>query len=360
MLKELLVQLEKESDAINVASGRKIAMKIAKELPSYKSIIAYTKLNDGESVQLLEKVEEVASRQTDEQYANPNDNFVFSLLLILKDLYNAGVDGANGQFSLAKDAADQMKNSWWTRTVRHENFLEHLYDICGVSRSDAMDELYCTIPELLSARDFERVNAIMVEMDLKRVTTSIMYGMLNMLSSYVNQLPHYKDFWVRVRQEFMDRRNNPEAEKMEERTEKQIDDLIGQLKDGPGSPNRLFDPDAKPYEPYDKKYERALQEKIDWAKDFGDKDLLNYLIWYQERSVRDKEKDNKFRTMRARLGDKETNRRAAEALRAMADKLEQGGMHFMIGCDLPELPIFSGKEYVSHIEVTVAAGPMGG
>ena len=82
------------------------------------------------------------------------------------------------------------------------------------------------------------------------------------------------------------------------------------------------------------------------------------LKYYKEERARNQRSTDQYHRMRSRLGDKELERRAAEALRAMADKIEQPGMHFMIGCDLPTLPILS--DYVCGIEVTLVKGPLGG
>lgn len=77
-----------------------------------------------------------------------------------------------------------------------------------------------------------------------------------------------------------------------------------------------------------------------------------------------KQKNDTSRKEQHDLGDKEFNKKAVAALRAMADKLEQHGPHFIVDAQLPKLPIFAGdddgEKYISHIEVTLVAGPLGG
>jgi uncharacterized small protein (DUF1192 family) len=361
---ELLKQLEGQSREISLASGRRLAKQIAEGSPAYQALIQRAKDFPSEKIKILEKAEEVASRKIDERYANPNDNFMFALLLLLKHLHDKGIDDS-GAFNIAKDAADEMPNSFWSRTVRHNNLLENIYDMCQVSRADAIDELYCTIPEFLGARQFDRVDDILRQVDVKRLHNSILYCMVNMTSSYVDVLPYYREFWQKVYDEFYRRRNDPEAEKDQVRTPEQIESLLGRFRDGPGPHCRKWNPDDdKPRKSHEEIYLEKIESKITLAKEMGDEDLVRMLQFYKEHQERASKPSNEYHRMRARLGDKETNRKAAEALRAMADKIEQPGMHFMVGCDLPELPIFSGKDhverYVSHISITLVAGPLGG
>lgn len=364
-MKELLKQLEEESRQVSIASGRRLAKQIAEGLESTKAIIQRAKDFPREILQILEKAEEVATRQIDERYGNPNDEFMFSLLLILKHLHDKGIDDSSA-FNIAKDAADEMKNSFWSRTVRHNNLIENIYDMCQVSRADAIDELYCTIPDFLIARQFDRVNDILKQVDCKRLHNSILYCMVNMTSRYIDVLPYYKTFWQNVYDEFYRRRNDPEAEADQVRTPEQIERLIGEFKDGPRSLPK-YNPEVDDA-PRPKSHEDQWTDKIDakmaWAKEIGDEDLHNMLKYYKLERERNQKPQNEFHRMRSRLGDREVDRRTAEALRAMADYIEKRGPHFIIGCDLPNVPIFSGKDhverYVSHIEVTIVAGPLGG
>jgi len=364
-MKDLLKQLEEESRQVSIASGRRLAKQIAEGLESTKAIIQRAKDFPREILQILEKAEEVAARQIDERYGNPNDEFMFSLLLILKHLHDKGIDDSSA-FNIAKDAADEMKNSFWSRTVRHNNLIENIYDMCQVSRADAIDELYCTIPDFLGARQFDRVNDILKQVDCKRLHNSILYCMVNMTSRYIDVLPYYKTFWQNVYDEFYRRRNDPEAEADQVRTPEQIERLIGEFKDGPRSLPK-YNPEVDDA-PRPKSHEDQWTDKIDakmaWAKEIGDEDLHNMLKYYKLERERNQKPQNEFHRMRSRLGDREVDRRTAEALRAMADYIEKKGPHFIIGCDLPNVPIFSGKDhverYVSHIEVTIVAGPLGG
>lgn len=362
---ELLKQLEEQSRNISLASGRKLAKRIAEELEATKAIIQRSKDFPREMIKILEKAEEVAARKTDERYANPNDEYMFALLLILKHLHDKGIDDSSA-FNIAKDAADEMPNSFWSRTVRHNNLIENIYDMCKVSRADAIDELYCTLPEFLSTRQFDRVNEILQQVDVQRLHNSILYCMVNMTSSYVDVLPYYRAFWQKVYDEFYRRRNDPEAEKDQVRTPEQIERLLGDFKDGPRCLPK-YNPevdDAPRPKSHEEQWTDKIEAKMAWAKEIGDEDLHNMLKYYKLERERNQKPRNEYHSMRCRLGDREVNRRTAEALRAMADKIEQPGMHFIIGADLPRLPIFSGKDhverYVSHIEVTIVAGPLGG
>jgi len=92
--------------------------------------------------------------------------------------------------------------------------------------------------------------------------------------------------------------------------------------------------------------------------------MVKWLEWHRNYLWDKQCEDAEFRKERATLGDEEYNKKVAASLRAMADKIEQRGMHFIVGAELPKLPIFSGEDhverYVSHVAVTIVAGPLGG
>jgi hypothetical protein len=89
--------------------------------------------------------------------------------------------------------------------------------------------------------------------------------------------------------------------------------------------------------------------------------MVQYLEWYRDRIWDDFVKGEDYRQMRIARGDDQLAKDTATALRAMADKLEEPGGHFMIGCTLPKLPIFSEEDRMSsHISVTAISGPLGG
>ncbi len=362
---ELLKQLEEQSRNISLASGRKLAKKIAEELEATKAIIQRVKDLPRESIKVLEKAEEVAARKIDERYSNPNDEYMFALLLILKHLHDKGIDDSSA-FNIAKDAADEMPNSFWCRTVRHNNLIENIYDMCKVSRTDAIDELYCTIPEMFNNKQFGVVDKILVDMDVQKMHNSVLYCIVNMTSAYVDYLPHYKEFWQRVYDEFFRRREEPEADKDQVRTPEQIERLLGRFKDGPPILGHKYNPDDdhRRRQSIEEQWTDKIEAKITWALQIGDKDLADMLKYYKLERARNQKPQNEYHKMRSRIGEREFTRRTAEALRAMADKIEQPGMHFIIGADIPQLPIFSGKDHVeqyhSHISVSIVAGPLGG
>lgn len=363
---ELLKQLEEQSIQINLASDRKMAKRIAEELDATKLIIEYAKANPRENIKILEKAEEVAARPIDEQYSNPNDAYMFSLLIILKYLRDNFIDDS-GAYSLAKKAATEMKNSFYSRTVKDNNLLENIYDMCNVSRTDAIDELYCTLPDLLTSRQFDSVNDILKQIDCKRLHNSILFCIVNMTSSYIDVLPYYQTFWQNVFDEFNRRSNDPKTDKDQVKTQEQIESLLGKFRDGPPIFGYKYNAE-RDNAPLPKSTEEQWSDKIDakmaWAKEIGDKDLFNMIDFYKKYFEQRQNADNKFRRMRSRLGDREANRRTTEALRAMADYIEKDGPHFIVNCDLPNLPIFSGKDSIerfsSHIEVMLVAGPIGG
>jgi hypothetical protein len=75
------------------------------------------------------------------------------------------------------------------------------------------------------------------------------------------------------------------------------------------------------------------------------------------------EQRHKYNTESSTFGSEEYTKRVANALRVMADKVEESGSHFIIDADLPRLPIFN-KDYEDFepatVSVTLAPYPMGG
>jgi hypothetical protein len=108
---------------------------------------------------------------------------------------------------------------------------------------------------------------------------------------------------------------------------------------------------------------QLLLDKIEQYRE-TDPEMSKHLEWYRDRLWQDQIKAGDFREMLRNRGEDQLNKDTAAALRAMADKLEESGMHFMIRCVLPTVPIFSGKDdhdrYGSYIEVAIVAGPLGG
>lgn len=112
-----------------------------------------------------------------------------------------------------------------------------------------------------------------------------------------------------------------------------------------------------------RKSRQILIDKIEQYKS-SEPEMVQYLEWYRARAWQSQVKSENFHKMLNERGEKQLNKDAAEALRAVANKLEESGMHFMIDCELPLMPIFSGKDHVekyhSHIEVSLVSGPLGG
>lgn len=111
------------------------------------------------------------------------------------------------------------------------------------------------------------------------------------------------------------------------------------------------------------KSRQVILDKIEAARE-TEPELVKYLEWYRDRLWEDQVKDMKYREEERELGTEEYEKKVVASLRAMADKIEQKGMHFIIGAELPKLPIFAGDDHVeryhSHISVSIVAGPLGG
>lgn len=108
---------------------------------------------------------------------------------------------------------------------------------------------------------------------------------------------------------------------------------------------------------------KAILDGIEAFKE-SNQALSDQLRYYRDHLVRKDEDEIEYRRLRCELGDLELNMRAAASLRAIANKLEEQGMHFMIHCKLPNMPLFTGKDdveaYGSSIEVAMVRGPLGG
>lgn len=106
-----------------------------------------------------------------------------------------------------------------------------------------------------------------------------------------------------------------------------------------------------------------LLAKIEHYK-VADPEIAKWLQWYVDDLWRRQVAHDEYHKMRVERGDDQLEKDAVAALRAVADKLEQKGMHFMVHCELPPMPVFSGKDrieqYNCHIEVSLVAGPLGG
>lgn len=111
------------------------------------------------------------------------------------------------------------------------------------------------------------------------------------------------------------------------------------------------------------KSRQAILDGIEKYRE-SDPQMVQYLEWYRDSLWRDQVKADKFRALTVERGNDQLEKDAVIALRAMADKIEEKGMHFMLGCDLPRLPIFSGDDpiesYSASISVSLVKGPLGG
>ena len=111
------------------------------------------------------------------------------------------------------------------------------------------------------------------------------------------------------------------------------------------------------------KRRQILLDKIEQYRE-TEPEMVQYLEWYRDQIWNDLVDSEEYHQMRIKRGDDQLNKDTATALRAVADKLEENGQHFMIRCVLPKLPIFSGDDHIERygcrIEVSMVAGPLGG
>jgi hypothetical protein len=224
-----------------------------------------------------------------------------------------------------------------------KEFLDNLYKQCSSSRADGIDEIYGVVGTLLVQRKFEVVNSILRDMDLAKVHISTMYALIHMTSPYIYQLPNYRTTYQKCREEFARRGE----------TSEEIDDHFNKYKDG--WQDRLFDPNAPPNKNYHESQDAKFNAVMDKAQKLGDKDIIDYLTYYQAYSLQFRDRDRKFRNLRSIIGEEEMRTRCVQSLREMADKLESTtscwpGIYY---CDLPEDPLLKGT-FIGGIEVVIS------
>lgn len=194
-----------------------------------------------------------------------------------------------------------------------KEFLEHLYHLTISDHpSDGMHELFDVIPQLASEKKFSIINQIMIDLDLTRVNTTIMYGMIHLVSTYAKELPNYQSFYQSIREEFA-RRGEPAT---------RIKDLFDRYEDGDPNPVRA---DYKPYKSTEQQLDEKLDAKIQWANEIGDQDLIDLLTYYKAHRVGYAEREREYIELRRSLGDDVLKEKTVKALRDMADKLDSTG-----------------------------------
>lgn len=132
-----------------------------------------------------------------------------------------------------------------------KEFLATIYKMCSGKESDsnAMDETWDVIIELARERRFETLNGVLAAADVSKLTTGVEYTMIHLTSPYINQLPDYRDFYQRVREDFA-RRHRPEEE---------IKSLFDRYRDGHFRDN--YDPNKPEYIPPEKKISKSLMTR---------------------------------------------------------------------------------------------------
>lgn len=104
----------------------------------------------------------------------------------------------------------------------------------------------------------------------------------------------------------------------------------------------------------------SLLNKIEQYK-ISEPEMVRNLEFYRDRLWDDQVREKVFRKKRSKKGDKEFNKEAIIALRAMADKIENPDGGFMISCELPSVPIFSGEDdFGASIHICFVKAPLGG
>lgn len=227
-----------------------------------------------------------------------------------------------------------------------KEFLEFLYKQSFINKGDVSDQLFTIISNLSRKNKFSDMNLLLESIDLNKLDTSALYIATFLTANYINQLSYYKTFYQSVREEF--------ARRGEEKSK--IDKLFSNLENGG---NNIYDPNAPVHKSPDTKFSDLLDEKINFSKDIGDKDLERILNYYKADMIRGKEKRITFDKLRSEAGDEVLRKRTIKSLREMADILEKGtnswpGIYY---CYLPKEPIL--KNMIDSIEVVVSY-PWGG
>jgi hypothetical protein len=183
----------------------------------------------------------------------------------------------------------------------------------------------------------------MEDIDLNRIDTSTMYCLVHLVSSHIHQLPFYRPLYKKIREEFARRG----------RSSDEIGELFDKFENG--WEDRLYDPNAPPYKSPDQKSAEKLQAKIRWAREIGDKDLEDFLTFYQASKVHRDERDDQFYQLRNSLGEEVLRKKTIQALRDMADLLENnsGSWPGIYYCKLPENPLLK-KTFIDGIEVIIS------
>jgi hypothetical protein len=224
-----------------------------------------------------------------------------------------------------------------------EEFLKTLYKICSVNRAHGLDLLFDTIPGLLKPDSFQEVDKLLVTIDLARVTTSTMYALVNMTSDYRFQLPSWKCYYQRCREEYARRGE----------TEKHISELYDRYKEP--DPKRLYDSNRPIYKTHEERHDDVINTKIALAKKMGDKELEDCLTYYQSMRQDYRDRDRKYHQMRQACGEEVVRQRCIEALREIANKLEESsdcwpGVYY---CRLPKDPLLN-KTFIDGVEVVIS------
>ncbi len=215
--------------------------------------------------------------------------------------------------------------------------------------SYAVDEVMDFISIISQNKDFENLNEFLVQVDLSKLTTGVLYCIVWQVCSYINQLPEYRNFYSRVREEYA-RRN---------RSEQDIKSLFDKLRDG--GPH-LYDPNAPKYIPPHVKDKIRMEEALQRAIDSGDKDLANYITWYMADRESRISRDNEFHKLRHQLGDEELRKRAIKSLRGIADILERsaGSYPGIYYCTLSKWVEGKDKKDIMDGVTVVLSYPWGG
>lgn len=221
-------------------------------------------------------------------------------------------------------------------------YLDILYSIASDNGPDAMEILFITFPHLLKHKKYAEVDGILKEVDVTRLPTGTLYGIVHLTSNYINQLSEYRTFHQRVQDEYLRRGEQP----------KRVYDLLHKYKDGG---NHLHDDNAPPYKSPEEKSRERLDARIQQAQEQSDKELYDFLRFYKEELKRYEDRREKFNYLRKTLGEEGLRTATIRSLREVASLLEttSGCMPGIYYVELPDNPLLK-QSFIDGIEVVVS------
>lgn len=107
-------------------------------------------------------------------------------------------------------------------------------------------------------------------------------------------------------------------------------------------------------------FRRTMLEKIEQYREL-EPEIVKALMYYRDYLWNAQVKAEDFRALHSSIGENKLREDSVTALRAMADQIESGDFALILNAELPEIPIFSGKDKsFTNIEITLAKHYIGG